>query len=225
MAVRRPNCKAMPKRLIIALLFAALVPALAAQRGSFGGGGFHGGSHNGIGFVGNRSRFGRYPAFWGDPLYADFPVQSLAYEAPAPPVIVVQPAAAAEPQQEPESVVIEWQGDRYVRSTGEHHSSAASDYSEASANRSTSASQAAAQAPPDLVPAVLVYRDGHREQVLDYVIESGTLYARGDYYRDGYWTKNIRLASLDIPATLKANEQTGVRFVLPSSPNEVVTRP
>lgn len=216
----------MPRRLIIALLFAALVPALAAQRGGFGGGGFRGGSHNGIGFVGNRGRFGRYPAFWGDPFfYADSPVQSLAYEAPAPPVVVVQPAAAAEPQQEPESVVIEWQGDRYVRSTGEHHSSAASDYSEASANRSTPASQAATQAPPDLVPAVLVYRDGHREQVLDYVIASGNLYARGNYWQDGYWTKTVQLAALDIPATLKANEQSGVKFVLPSSPNEVVTRP
>jgi len=221
----------MARQLILALLFATLVPTVGAQmRGGFGSGGFHGGFHHGIGFARNRDgRFGRYPAFWGDPFfYADFPVQSLGYEAPAPPVVVVQPAAATappEPQHEPESVMIEWHGDRYVRSTGEHESSAASDYTEASVNRSTPASQAATQAPPDLAPTVLVYRDGHREQVLDYVIASGNLYARGNYWRDGYWTKNIQLAALDIPATLKANEQCGVKFVLPSSPNEVVTRP
>ena len=224
--------KVMPKRLIIALLFAAFVPALPAQRGSFGGG-FHG-SHIGGGFAGNREgRFGRGGAYWGDPyFYADFPYQSLAYQAPAPPVVIVQPSivAPAEPEHQPESVMIEWQGDRYVRSRGQHESSAAQDYSEspsdASVGRSAAQSQRALQSSAvELPPAVLVYRDGHRENVADYVIARGNLYTRGNYWRDGYWTKNIQLATIDIPATMKANEQSGVKFVLPSSPNEVVTRP
>jgi hypothetical protein len=72
---------------------------------------------------------------------------------------------------------------------------------------------------------VLVYRDGHHEQVFDYVIANGNLYARGDYYRDGFWTKTVQLSALDIPATLRANSDAGVKFMLPSAPNEVVTRP
>jgi len=79
--------------------------------------------------------------------------------------------------------------------------------------------------PPALQPAVLIFRDGHSEEVRDYAIADGVLYARGDYYTDGYWNKQISLASLNIPDTLQANAARNVKFVLPSSPNEVVTRP
>ncbi len=76
-----------------------------------------------------------------------------------------------------------------------------------------------------LPPAVLVFRDGHSEEVRDYTIADGMLYARGDYYTDGYWTKKIDLATLNVPGTLQANATRNVNFVLPSSPNEVITRP
>jgi len=86
---------------------------------------------------------------------------------------------------------------------------------------------AIAAAPPthDLPPAVLVFRDGHTEEVRDYSIADGILYARGDYYTDGYWNKKIALASLNVSQTLQANNDRNVKFVLPSSPNEVITRP
>ncbi|HTU42661.1 MAG TPA: hypothetical protein VMF10_13205, partial [Candidatus Aquilonibacter sp.] len=58
-----------------------------------------------------------------------------------------------------------------------------------------------------------------------YSIANGILYAQGDYYTDGYWNKKIDLSALDVPETLQANADHGVKFVLPSSPNEVVTRP
>lgn len=208
--------------LAIAILLTALPLSTAAQVRGGAGFRFGGGFHNG-GFAGGRSgRFGRNATFWGDPyFYADYPVQSLAYETPPAPVIIVQTGAAgpAAPERVSESVLIEWQGDHYVRSNGERPSNASQDYAE------SSATPRAQTADADLPPAVLVYRDGHREEVADYVIDHGSLFARGNYYRDGYWTKNIQLASLNIAATLKANEQTGVKFVLPSSPNEVVTRP
>ena len=51
------------------------------------------------------------------------------------------------------------------------------------------------------------------------------LYARGDYYTDGYWNKKIDLATLSVAETMQANANRSVKFVLPSSPNEVVTRP
>jgi hypothetical protein len=76
-----------------------------------------------------------------------------------------------------------------------------------------------------LPPAVLIFRDGHREEVRDYTIADGILYARGDYYTDGYWNKKINLATLNVPETLQANAARSVKFVLPSSPNEVITRP
>jgi hypothetical protein len=76
------------------------------------------------------------------------------------------------------------------------------------------------------LPAVtLIFRDGHTEQVRDYTIAQGSLYARGDYYTDGYWNKKIDLATLNIPATLQTNTMRNVNFVLPSAPNQVITRP
>ncbi|MFZ0292643.1 MAG: hypothetical protein WAL52_03500 [Candidatus Sulfotelmatobacter sp.] len=82
----------------------------------------------------------------------------------------------------------------------------------------------APQAQP-LPAAVLIFRDGHREEVRDYTIADGILYARGDYYTDGYWNKKINLASLNVAETLRVNNERNVNFLLPSSPNEVVTRP
>jgi len=84
---------------------------------------------------------------------------------------------------------------------------------------------AAASPPRDLPPALLVFRDGHSEEVRDYTIADGILYARGDYYTDGYWNKKIDLATLNVAETMQANTTRNVRFALPSSPNEVITRP
>lgn len=87
------------------------------------------------------------------------------------------------------------------------------------------ATAAISSAMQDLPSALLVFRDGHIEQVRDYTIADGVLYARGDFYTDGYWNKKIDLFRLNLTATLKENADRNVKFVLPSSPNEVVTRP
>jgi hypothetical protein len=76
-----------------------------------------------------------------------------------------------------------------------------------------------------LAPAILIFRDGHSEEVRDYTIADGVLYARGDYYTDGYWNKKIDLAGLNVAETEQANATRNVKFILPSSPNEVITRP
>ena len=81
---------------------------------------------------------------------------------------------------------------------------------------------AAGVLPHELAPTVLVYRDGRREEVREYSIADGVLYARGDYYAVGYWNKKIELGTLDLPRTVKANQERGVKFVLPDSPNNVV---
>jgi hypothetical protein len=81
---------------------------------------------------------------------------------------------------------------------------------------------AAGGLPHELAPTVLVYRDGRREEVREYSIADGVLYARSDYYAVGYWNKKIELVALDLPQTVKANQERGVKFVLPDSPNHVV---
>jgi hypothetical protein len=59
----------------------------------------------------------------------------------------------------------------------------------------------------------------------EYAIVGNTIYASGDYWQSGHWTKNIEVSALNIPATIQANHEAGIRFILPSAPNEVVTRP
>ena len=93
-------------------------------------------------------------------------------------------------------------------------------------NPSNSVPAIASAAPPrDLPPVLLVFRDGRTEEVRDYTIADGMLYARGDFYTDGYWNKKIELSTLDLRQTLQANAARNVKFILPSSPNEVITRP
>ena len=163
------------------------------------------------------------PYFYGDGFSNPVIVE------PPPPQIVVTPAPLpAEPVKEPlpEALLIELQGDRYVRvdSAQARGTLAATDYAEAKTPAVRVAATTAAPASP-LAPVVLVYRDGHREEIRDYTIADGIIYARGDYWTDGYWSKKIQLAGLDVRATVKASSEHGVRFVLPTSPNEVVTRP
>jgi hypothetical protein len=79
--------------------------------------------------------------------------------------------------------------------------------------------------PPPLPPVTLFFRDGHSEEVRDYTIANGILYAAGDYYTDGYWNKKIDLSTVDLTRTLQANAARDVKFILPASPNEVITRP
>jgi hypothetical protein len=146
--------------------------------------------------------------------------------ASQPPVILLQAARAMASgnHREPSSsqpLVIELQNGRYVRV----HSTPAN--GEALPNSFTTQPPAIAAVSPvqDLPPALLVFRDGHTEEVRDYTIADGTLYARGDYYTDGYWNKKIELSTLNLTQTQEANTIRKIKFVLPNSPNEVITRP
>ena len=51
------------------------------------------------------------------------------------------------------------------------------------------------------------------------------MYATSDYWSSGTWSKKIQLADLDVPSTVKLNQERGVKFKLPTSPNEVIIRP
>ncbi len=59
---------------------------------------------------------------------------------------------------------------------------------------------------------VLVFKDGHQADVLNYAIVGDTLF---DFETDR--TRKIQLADLDLSATRKANDDRGVDFQIPST--------
>jgi hypothetical protein len=152
-------------------------------------------------------------AFWWDDGYSGTDDQAVVHQ-PAP--VVVQQAAASVQESKPANpLLIELQGDRFVRLTGNgvNPSFGAGVAQQITAERA------------QLPPAVLVFRDGRRQEVSSYSIIGLALYASGSYWTNGYWTQKILLADLDLPATLRANQERGIHFVLPLSPDQVVTRP
>jgi hypothetical protein len=166
-------------------------------------------------------------AFWPDYLPSN---------ETAPSVIVVQaPAAPAErpatKPDEPKSaapLLIEWQGDRYVRRSSVDANSGASQPDYIADVKATTRTRVATNHPAkqsDAPSTTFIFRDGHQEQSSDYSIISGVIYARGDYWTTGQWSKQIRISDLDVPATIQANQAEGIQFRLPAAPNEIITRP
>jgi hypothetical protein len=87
------------------------------------------------------------------------------------------------------------------------------------------ASQKEAALPSPALPrAVLLFRDGRKEEIERYVIQNDVIYVASDYWSTGSWTKQIPIAQLDVPATLKLNQQRGAKFRLPSGPGEIAVR-
>jgi hypothetical protein len=61
-------------------------------------------------------------------------------------------------------------------------------------------------------PTVLIFKDGHKSDVLNYAIVGDTLFD----FADGH-TRKILLADLDLSATHKANDDRGVDFQIPAT--------
>ncbi len=167
------------------------------------------------------------------PFFADFlgsgDVYSTGYPvASEPPAYLLEAARGlggirpetAAPASPNAPLMIELQGNRYVKVSSAPIDGEALPLVPSSTGSHPPVPQAAAPLPP----VTLIYRDGHNEQVRDYTIANNTLYARGDLYTEGYWSKNIDLADLDLPQTLQANARRNVKFDLPASANEVIAR-
>jgi len=72
---------------------------------------------------------------------------------------------------------------------------------------------AGAEEPVTAQPStVLVFKDGHESDVLNYAIVGDTLFDLG-----AGRTRKIPLTDLDLPATHKANDERGVDFQIPAS--------
>ncbi|HXP46034.1 MAG TPA: hypothetical protein VN810_02085 [Terriglobales bacterium] len=87
-------------------------------------------------------------------------------------------------------------------------------YGDHSYNEQRSSPPPRAQAPaapePEQDPTVLVFRDGHKQEVRNYAIVGQMLW---DFGAKG--THKIPLADLDLDTTRKLNDERGVDFVLP----------
>jgi len=223
------------RRLVLVALLAGIVPCAAAQNMGLNSTGLAPGNN----FGGSHHPHSFFPvAFFSDPFYSDA-FSSTGYPVPSqPPVIIVQapPSVSSTPEPAPpptQSLMIELQGDHYVRVGGEEISRVETTTIDREpsprppqARRQGTAPQATTQiTEQQLLPVVLIFRDGHTDDVSDYTIADGILYARANYYTDGAWNRKISLAALNLPVTQEANAKHNIKFILPSSPNEVVTRP
>jgi len=181
------------------------------------------------------SRYFPGGAFLPLPLYPDFDYDydydygSEATQAPPPwvePTQVEQPPVPAKPI---EPLVLERHGDEWVRIPGYSQSTAPAQSMKPSAGQAPiseiAGQNSAGQPSPKLPPAVLVFRDGHQEEIERYTIIGPVIHIREDYWSTGTWTRKVAIADLDLPATLKVNRERGGKFSLPSGPNEVVVRP
>ncbi len=66
--------------------------------------------------------------------------------------------------------------------------------------------------PPPMYPVVLVFRDGHQQEVRNYAIVGDTLYDIG-----ASTAKKIKLSDLDLVKTAQVNDERGVQFQLPKA--------
>jgi hypothetical protein len=233
-----PNMREMWMVALAATLAVATASPVHAQRMGgrfgFGAGHFSGGHgfYTGAGFgPGFRSGFGSgYAAVpLLDPLYADALYDAGYPVASQPPMLIWQNAGQGMPAPAAREAIaapvpplmIELQGDRYVRVSGDDRSGAEMIVRETTAGHATEASQSpTAQS----TSSILVFRDGHREEVSGYTIVDGTLYATSNLYTNGSWNKKIALSALNLADTVAANQSRGITFRLPAAPNEVIVR-
>lgn len=68
-------------------------------------------------------------------------------------------------------------------------------------------------------PTVLVFRDGHKQEVSNYAIMGQTVYVFDAR------TQKIAVSDLDVAATKKANDERGVEFQIPKSKQSKFTLP
>ena len=161
-----------------------------------------------------------YPEDDSEPGTVDLPPQIVAADSP--------PASVPSP---PEALVLELRGDHWMRITNHGQSQTGGQSSQTDSEPVSNLPSAtprripAAEARSQLPTAVLVFRDGHKEEIGKYAIIGAIICTSANYWSSGSWTRKVQIVELDIPATLKLNQERGAKFSLPSGPNEVMIRP
>jgi hypothetical protein len=179
---------------------------------------------------GQRRRFSSGSAF-APYFYSDYDSEPETVDAPPAQIIeqTAEPASAVPVPNRAGALVLELQDDHWVRITNSGQSQTGGQSSqppsESLANLPTATPRRIQpEAPSELPPAVLVFRDGHREEIRKYIIEGATIYISTNSWSNGSWTRKIQVVELDVPATLELNQERGAKFSLPSGPNEVMIR-
>lgn len=78
--------------------------------------------------------------------------------------------------------------------------------------RREAAPAAAAKPEPPPTPTIVVLRSGEKLELTDYAVTGDTLY---DLH--GGRTKKIAVSDIDLPTTVKLNEERGIEFTLPNA--------
>jgi hypothetical protein len=154
----------------------------------------------------------------------NYELPEVSHNVAAEPKPNVPAAALTKPA---ESLILEIRAGQWVRIPTASQIPVSAGYTEPQASTSgpgTTGSKVTPAPPDKLPPAVLVFRDGHEEQVARYVVQGNVLYTSADYWNTGSWTREIPVAQLDVPASVRRSAERGGIFSLPTRPNEVVVR-
>ncbi len=171
--------------------------------------------------------FGYAPYADSDVLYAsDFDPTLEPMAEQMPQVFSREPypaAVVASPTKSSGGMVLELEGDHWVRMTAGGPPQIVGQAAQPSSAATAPKSRVTTAKPLSEVPhAVLVFRDGHQEEIGQYRIMGGMITVATDYWSTGSWTRKVPVSDLDVPATLKVNGERGTHFRLPSGPNEVM---
>ena len=226
--------KNLPIALALAVLGTTLVASSAqAQRrgfafsgasrgeGTFGrgpGARGHAGRHGHVRRIFPRAGYAAYyPGFGYDSGFglnsAYEPTLEVPPPQPAEPSPTVAPTLPPNPADGP--VVLELQGDRWFRVTYDGPPQVVGQSYRPEPEKASNSPNVAAS-------AVLVFRDGHKEKIGKYCIIGGAIHISADYWSTGSWNRTVEILDLDVPATLKLNQEQGIQFRLPSGPYEVM---
>jgi hypothetical protein len=158
-----------------------------------------------------HGRFGTQftPGWASEPGFVAVPVP-VPVDENGNPIAMTDPEAAAQAEEDeaPAYTVFERRSRSAIPIT---------DYSDIRASMRRPREQAAVeaqpeQAVPDQPATVLIFRDGRQLEITNYAIQSGTLFNLSD---NG--PRKIALADLDVDKTVKANDERGVDFTLPTA--------
>jgi hypothetical protein len=180
----------------------------------------------------HRARRSLYTDGFWPYFFSDYDSEPETVEVPPSQSIVVQAAQPVSPApvpNPPEALVLELQGDQWVRITNHGVSQIVAQPTETASESKESLAvprqTQTVESSRELPPAVLVFRDGRQEEISKYAIVGSTIYISNNYWSSGAWTRKVLIAELDVPATLKVNQDRGANFALPSGPDEVMIRP
>jgi len=216
--------------LLVAALFAASATVHAQARGLTSARAPHTGSTFRLSGRTRLVRPSRRGFYGGFPFYPYYDSDYAPVTSEESPVNVV----VAPPEQPPPSVtspvealILENRDGQWVRIPNGSHLPISSEYTQpqsSSLGFKSTGHKEASQPLTKLPPALLVFRDGHQEEVERYVVQGDSLYTNADYWSTGSWTRIIPIAELDVPASVKLNAARGGNFSLPTRPYEVVVR-